>query len=124
MPVVSFSCFGGNIKAELGEDFTLPVGKTADIAGEDLSIQFVEVTADSRCPQYAKCIVAGEAKCLMYIHYGQSVSSIEFTKQGGSGEDKEVFNKYLITFTLEPLREIGQDIAPSDYKLVMTITIK
>lgn len=123
LAAVPFSCASsGTITASIGEKITLPVGQTVEITGEGLKIEFVEVLSDSRCPQYAKCIVAGEAKCLMLIHYGQSLSSIEFTKQGGSVEDKEVFNKYLITFTLEPLREVGKDVAPSDYKLIMTVT--
>ena len=118
--VMTSSCLT-YIPASLGEEFTLPVDHTVEINNEGLVIQFVEVLTDSRCPRYAECIWEGEAKCLMYIHLGQSVSSIEFT-QPGAGVAKEVFNKYLITFTLEPYPEIGKDIAPSDYKMTMTVT--
>ena len=37
-------------EAELDKEFTLAVGESAAIKGEDLSIRFVEVISDSRCP--------------------------------------------------------------------------
>ena len=60
LAAVSFSCTSEvNVKASLGEEFTLPVGKTADIDSEDLSIQFIKVTADSRCPNVCEMRLGG-----------------------------------------------------------------
>jgi uncharacterized Fe-S radical SAM superfamily protein PflX len=52
-----------------------------------------------------------------------SSSEIVLTISGGtSSTAQEVFNQYTFNFTLNPYPEIGQDIAPSDYELVMTVT--
>jgi hypothetical protein len=116
------SCSTDKVAASLGQEFTLPVGKTAVIAGESLSIKFVEVTGDSRCPTGVQCIQAGDVKCLMLIKYMQSTSSLVYTQSGGNDNSPEVFNKYILSFRVEPYPESGKQIASSDYKLVMTVT--
>ena len=40
----------------LGEVFTIGVGQSAQIPGEDMEVTFIEVIGDSRCPQNANCI--------------------------------------------------------------------
>jgi hypothetical protein len=120
--VASLACSADKITASLGQEFTLPVGQTAIISGESLSIKFVEVTGDSRCPTGVQCIQAGDVKCLMLIKYMQSTSSLVYTQSGGNDNSPEVFNKYIISFRVEPYPESGKQIAGSDYKLVMTVT--
>ena len=44
----------------IGEPFELRVGRTAELA-DDVSVRFMEVSSDSRCPMDAVCVVAGEA---------------------------------------------------------------
>ena len=46
--------------AELGKPFELKVGTEAQLA-PGVSLQFLEVTGDSRCPASVQCIQAGEA---------------------------------------------------------------
>jgi hypothetical protein len=121
LPTVFLSCSYNEVTATLGQEFTLPVGKTAIITGQYLSVKFVEVEADSRCPNNAQCIWAGEARFLVSIKLNYSLTSVEWTVSGREGGLK-TFNQYSFTFTLEPYPEVGQDIAPSDYYLVMTVT--
>jgi hypothetical protein len=121
LPAASLSCGGSNIKAGLGEEFTLPVGKTADIAGEDLSIQFVEVYQDSRCPIGVECVWIGVARCRMLMKQGESSKEITLIQPGGT-DATEDYSKYKISFKLEPYPEGAKIIAPLDYKLVLTIT--
>jgi hypothetical protein len=122
----SFSCStisGGNIKAVLGQEFTLPVGQTAEIDSEGLSITFEGVISDSRCPKYAKCVSAGEAQCDMLFKLAGSPAGMTLTVSGGTGvTGSDYFLDYKITFKLEPHPEIGKDITPSDYQLVMMVT--
>jgi hypothetical protein len=115
------SCTADKINPSLGQKFTLPVGKTAVIAGESLSITFVEVTADSRCPTGVQCVWVGEAKCRASITYKGSESEIILTQSGGSTGMQGLFQIYNVSFKLEPYPEYGKQIASSDYKLVMTI---
>lgn len=127
LPAAAFSCSSGeeveNVKAKLGVAFDLKVGKTAEIEKEYLSIQFIEVTADSRCPNYAECVWAGEAKCRMAMKITDSPAEMTLTQPGGTtATGSDYFINYKITFVLKPYPEVGKEIAPSDYWLSMTIT--
>ena len=111
------------IKAALGQEFTLPVGQTASITGEDLKFKFDEVTADSRCPTGVQCIWAGEAKVQLSITSKNSTSRVAYTVPGGSAASgQDFFNQYKAVFKLEPYPEAPQQIDASSYKLIMTIT--
>jgi hypothetical protein len=44
------ACKPGKLAVGLGQEFQLSPGQQASITGEDLSIEFVRVTEDSRCP--------------------------------------------------------------------------
>ena len=49
------------IDIALAEEFTLAPGQTARLAGEDVTVRFVGVTADSRCPVDVQCVWEGDA---------------------------------------------------------------
>jgi hypothetical protein len=121
LPSVSLSC-SSNMQVSLGHEFILGVCQTAEVTGESLTIKFVEVTADSRCPNGAQCIWAGEATCRMEITLNGVTSEKVFTISGGiSGTTEEVFDKYTFVFMLEPYPEVDEEITPLDYSLTMTI---
>ena len=121
LPAAGLSCSADKIPPFLRQEFTLSVGQTAAISGENLKLEFVEVESDSRCAKGVECFWAGEAKCRMLITYKTSISSVIFTQTGGDLA-LEVFKQYRFSFKLEPYPEAGKPIAASDYKLVMTIT--
>ena len=45
----------------LGQDFPVAVGESVTVVGEGLTVTYVEVVADSRCPPDVQCIWAGNA---------------------------------------------------------------
>ena len=47
---------------------TLAVGDTVVVDGSDMSLTFVGVPRDSRCPRDVQCIVAGEAHGSRPVH--------------------------------------------------------
>ncbi len=122
LPLILTACGSGQATASLDEQFTLLAGETAVITGESLTIKFIEVTADSRCPTGVECVQAGEVRCLMLITYGNSQSSLEFVQLGGNENTSVDFNVYQITFKVEPYPQAGKEIKPEDYKMVMTVT--
>ena len=105
-----------------GQEFTLPVGETAVIKGEDLSLKFIEVTGDSRCPTGVVCVWAGEATCRLRVTYQGNQSELVLTQSGGSEGTQDLLKKYTISFKLEPYPESGQEIGEKDYQLVMTVS--
>lgn len=124
LPLASLSCAegGGDINASLGQEFSLPVGKTVSIESESLTIKFVEVISDSRCPEGAECIWAGEAQCRLHFTLIGSPAEMIIVQPGGVADAKDYFIQYRIDFRLEPYPQEGQLIDPSDYRLVMTVT--
>jgi hypothetical protein len=120
----------GEQKASLGQQFTLPINRTAVIDSENLSIKFDKVTTDSRCPKGVVCIWAGEARCQTYIkinNAGTTLTPLELVDQGGQveGYSQAIWNSngaaYNINFRLDPYPEAGKTINNSDYRLVMVI---
>jgi hypothetical protein len=117
------ACSGSSdyVTASIGREFTLPVGKSVSFTGEELSLKFVEVTADSRCPTGVQCIQAGEADCRMQVTYKGLTMELNFI-QPGSSQATQKFVQYTINFRVEPYPQAGKQIKKSDYRLVMTVT--
>jgi len=111
----------GEIKAALGEKFTLAIGQSAAITGENLEIRFVEVIGDSRCPQGVQCIWAGEASSHIEITYADSKYQLVLTQPSDSEAE---FASYLIRFNLTPYPVAGKQIQDRDYRLELQIEKK
>ncbi|HEX7474483.1 MAG TPA: hypothetical protein VF318_00845 [Dehalococcoidales bacterium] len=111
------------IQASLGQQFTLPVGQTAVLNGENLSFQFVKVSGDSRCQKGVQCIQAGDAKCDMQFTYNNIASEVTLTDKGGTdGFTQSSYNQYNLSFRVDPYPEADKTISAADYKLLMTVT--
>lgn len=116
-------CAGNSaeVKAGLGENFMLTIGQRASITGEDLNIRFVEVVADSRCPQGVQCIWAGEASSHIEISYSGVTYQKVLTQPGASEPPQADFAAYEITFDLQPYPKAGEQIQDKDYRLELQI---
>lgn len=114
------------IKAGLGEEFSLSAGQSAAITGENLRIRFIEITEDSRCPQGVTCIWAGRVSCLIEITKTDSSAEPErlvLTQMGlTSPPATQAFNGYELAFDVEPYPVAGQTIPEEDYRLTLTVT--
>ena len=110
------------IKASPGQEFTLAAGQSAAITGENMTIQFVSVTSDSRCPQGVTCIWAGEVSCTVKITFsGKAPFNVELTQSGGSNTAAQEFDGHTINFQVSPYPTAGKKIATEDYRLTMTV---
>ena len=109
------------VEASLGQEFTLSIGQSASLSGENLTIKFVKVISDSRCPTGATCIWAGEASSLIKITSSESAFSKVLT-QSGSSQSKTSFAGYEITFDLQPYPELGKETKEKDYHLHLSIS--
>ncbi len=54
----------------LGQDFSIDLGETVDVAEESLTVTYVEVLSDNRCPPDVMCIVAGNATLAVSVAGG------------------------------------------------------
>jgi hypothetical protein len=111
------------ITANLGQEFSLSIGQTAVIDGEELKLKLLEVISDSRCPEDVTCVWQGQASCLVEITYLESLHRVTLTQPGLTGEPSEIdFKEYNIRFNLTPYPEAGKEIKEGDYRLQLVVT--
>jgi hypothetical protein len=107
----------------LGDSFSLTVGQSASIDGDDLAIKFIDVIADSRCPSGVECIWQGEVACLVEITHSGTGQEKVLTYPGLTQElSKAQFGSYQFTFSVEPYPEAGEEIEKSAYRLNLSVT--
>ncbi len=118
------SCTGtSTVNASLNKEFKLKIGQTANISGENMSIKFIDVTADSRCASDVECVWAGEVKVLLGITVNGSYQQIEMTQPGlVDARDGQTVGVYKYQFTVEPYPISTKQIEKEDYRLKMTVS--
>lgn len=104
-----------------GETFTIGVGQSAMITGEDMVIAFNEVIGDSRAPQNVNAIWEGVANSRITITYQGVGYSIVLRQPGRTEQAKEMFVNYTLTHGLNPYPIAGKEISPKEYRLTMTV---
>ena len=112
----------GSGYAGIDESFSLAVGETASVEGTDLSLSFVTVERDSRCPKDVSCIVAGEAVVVFGARADGEDSELIFKVPPG-GEDEQTFSGFTIAIVkLEPEMDSKTKIDASDYVATVVVT--
>jgi hypothetical protein len=106
----------------LGETFTIGVGQSARITEEDMTVTFNGVIGDSRCPQNVTCVWEGVASSNITIVYQSKDYTVVLNSPGLTGQAKENFINYTLTYSLNPYPREGEEISPEDYRLTLTLT--
>ncbi|UCC17889.1 MAG: hypothetical protein JSU58_04875 [Dehalococcoidales bacterium] len=114
----------GKNEYNIGEEFTLSIGETASIHGEDLRIQFLEISEDSRCPRNVTCVWEGRAIAIIEVFIGDTSQKIELIEQGLTDiGTKRQFEEYEFVFRILPYPEKAEvQISPDEYRLILTVT--
>lgn len=120
--LVTVACQKVNV-ARLGQEFSLPIGDSVLIEGEELQIKFLEVVGDSRCPRGVTCVWEGEVSCRVEVTYQDTLQSVILTEPGlTSWPPEELFKEYKITYHVEPYPAVGIEITEDEYRLHLTLT--
>jgi len=125
MVLVALTGCSGNkvaVTAGLGEIFTIGVGKSAQITGEDMTVTFNGVIGDSRCPQNVTCVWEGVASSNITIVYQDREYTVVLSSPGLTDQARETFIDYTLTYSLNPYPREGEEISPKDYRLTLAIT--
>ena len=120
--VLSLAGCANQLSVQAGETFTIGVGDSARISGEDMKITFNEVIGDNRCPQNVFCIWAGVASSKVTIEYLGKNYVLVLNEPGLTDHADETFIGYTLTYSLNPYPREGEQIAPKDYRLTMTVS--
>ncbi len=111
------------VKSSLGQEFSLAIGQSATITGENLKITFKEVLEDSRCARDVTCIQAGRIVSLVGITEDGTSQEVILIQPGMTDQHaEETYSDYRFTFGVEPYpEEADKQIKSSEYRLLLTI---
>lgn len=115
-----FAC--DNDEVSIGQEFSLQIGESASIRGEELQISFLEVTEDSRCPKDVTCVWEGRVSCMVEITYRESLHRIILTEPGSTSWPAENFQEYKIAYHVEPYPQTVAKITENEYHLFLSIS--
>ena len=102
---------------EAGAEVTLAPGEAVSLGSSDLTVRFLAVSADSRCPRDVQCIWAGEVKVQLEIEDGRARSKVEVI--GGSNA---VSGDWRVTLVrVDPQTSRTSKIAPAGYRATIKV---
>jgi len=108
---------------DLGQEFSLHIGESASIKGEELKVEFLEISEDSRCPTGVVCVWEGRVSGHVEITYRESIHSVVLTEPGSTSWPSEItFEGYKITYQVEPYPQVDTEIAKEEYRLELRIS--
>lgn len=107
----------------VNERFTLAPSELVTVRDVDLSVQFVTVTGDSRCPGDAICIQGGDALVHIRVIDGGATSSFEL-HTGDSSRATVTYKQLRISLVeLQPYPFSSRGpITPGDYRATLTVS--
>jgi hypothetical protein len=102
-------------------EFLLQVGSAAQVSGTGLRVQFERVLSDSRCPEGALCIRAGDAEVAVTVtRQGRSKEVLSLRTVGA--DSRALLGDWALSLTkLEPYPETGRSIPPRDYEATFRV---
>ncbi len=110
----------------IGQEFTLTIGQSATLSGENLTIRFDSILEDSRCPKNVVCVWVGRVRFGITISESGISQPLELSTETNAvdGYAQGAFQKYRLAYRIEPYpAEAGKVIAPGDYRLFMKISL-
>ncbi len=99
-----------------GAEVTLAPGMLVAVNGAGMTLRFVAVTEDSRCPRDVTCIWAGEVKAQIEIQESTKAAWQVEILEGGSAA-AGAFRVTLVR--IEPQPTSSARIAPQDYRATL-----
>lgn len=116
----------GSAGPGLGDEVRIEMGQEARIAGEGgekMYVRFVEVTADSRCPEGVDCVWEGDAEAVFSMRAGEGEPAT-MTLHTAARYDREASaHGYTLRLVgLDPYPKEGQTIDPADYVATVVLT--
>jgi hypothetical protein len=97
-------------------DVTLGAGQRATVEGTSLSLQFVGVTADSRCPADAFCVQLGEAVAVFDASISARAGTRLELRTTDAGRSAELGDLRVELRALDPYPFSSRPIDPATYR--------
>jgi uncharacterized Zn finger protein len=112
----------------LDQNFVLRVGQEVLVAEQQLSVKFVSVPEDSRCPKGVNCIWAGNVRVQLQVtKTGSKPSKIELSlnpRDFPDGEASEQGNYRIKLVGVDPYPVKDQQLTAKDYAVTLSVSKK
>lgn len=106
---------GKSPSVAVDREFKLKIDEVANFSQENLSIKFLRVEQDSRCPQGVQCFWQGQVKvALSFVQDGESLDEFILTKTPGQ-PDAAVFSSNGYDIKLLEANPYPQKNSRSDF---------
>lgn len=107
---------------QLGDEINMKIGEATQVTDTEISINFLSVLEDSRCPEGVTCFWEGQAIVQLEIAEADN-AVIELTERAGHPElAKDTLGGYVYTLLeLSPYPKEGEEITEEDYALRFTV---
>ena len=97
-------------------------GQMDRVAAENLSVIFVAVLEDSRCPEGVQCVWAGNARiALTVVKTGHTASSLELNTNDRFAVEAQYLEYVIKLIDLKPYPKEGVQIKKQDYTVIVTV---
>jgi hypothetical protein len=113
------------ITAKLEDPFQLAINQTSVITANNMSMQFLDVPEDSRCPAFVACIWTGQIMVSLNVSKFSSVPLILNLTLGPSPSNSSargVDSNIIRLLHVEPYPIRDEEIAKSDYRATFLIS--
>jgi hypothetical protein len=111
------------ITVSLGEAFNIKVGQVATVSSQQLSLTFLSVSQDSRCPKGAHCIWEGNGKVIIQLtSQGQKAVTIELNTATSLPSEATYLSYKISLLDLQPYPLEGSAIQQFEYRATVSIS--
>ena len=109
------------VSARLGRDVALHIGDTAAVEGEGVTVEFVSVVEDSRCPVGVQCVRAGRVVVAVRVsRAGQAGEEINLASDPKDASAKTVNGYTVALVNVQPAKTVP---GPSLSEYVITVVV-
>ncbi|TJY55173.1 hypothetical protein E4T66_21110 [Sinimarinibacterium sp. CAU 1509] len=105
----------------LDQEFKLAYGKQAQLKDAALTLDFVSVDEDSRCPSGGECVWAGQARITLNAEeLGAEPAALAFTLHG---TETAVYREYTVQLLqLDPYPSVQHHPDNDEYRATLVVT--
>ena len=113
-----------SIKASLGQAFDIKVGQEVSISSQQLTLKFLSVSEDSRCPQGTICMWEGNGKVNIELTPTGQRSHVVELNTAMSLDSEATYLTYKISLLdLQPYPSAESTIQQSEYIATVRVTM-
>ena len=118
---MAIACSPSGPTARLDENFVLAPGESARISGADVSIRFMGVQGDSRCPADAICIQGGDAIVRVEV-LPSTAAQTTYDLHTANSQPVRHGDVSIALVELTPYPFASRPTQPGDYRATLRVT--